>query len=51
MARRLAWSNVRGGLVAIAVIIGICVATLKYARVGALRGERLHLYAVMGAAR
>jgi len=51
MARRLAWSNVRGGLVALVVIVGICVATLKYARVGALRGDRFRLYAVMGAAR
>ena len=51
MARRLAWSNVRGGLIAIAVIIGIAVATLKYARVGALRGDRIRLYAVVGAAR
>ncbi len=51
MARRLAWSNVRGGLIALAVIVGICVATLKYARVGALRGDRFRLYAVVGAAR
>jgi phospholipid/cholesterol/gamma-HCH transport system substrate-binding protein len=51
MARRLAWSNVRGGLVAIAVIVGICVATLKYARVGALHGDRFRVYAVFSAAR
>jgi len=51
MARRLAWSNVRGGLIAIAAIVGICAATLKYARVGALRGDRIRLYAVVGAAR
>jgi phospholipid/cholesterol/gamma-HCH transport system substrate-binding protein len=51
MARRLAWSNVRGGLVAIAAIVGICVATLKYARVGALHGDRFRVYAVFGAAR
>jgi phospholipid/cholesterol/gamma-HCH transport system substrate-binding protein len=51
MARRLAWSNVRGGLIAVAVIVGISVATLKYARVGALRGDRIHLYVVVGAAR
>ena len=51
MARRLAWSNVRGGLIAIGVIVGICVATLRYARVGALRGDRIHLYATVGAAR
>jgi len=51
MARRLAWSNVRGGLIAIAAIVGIAAATLKYARVGALRGDRIRLYAVVGAAR
>jgi phospholipid/cholesterol/gamma-HCH transport system substrate-binding protein len=51
MARRLAWSNVRGGLLAITAIVGICAATLKYARVGALRGDRIRLYAVVGAAR
>jgi len=51
MARRLAWSNVRGGLIAILVIVGIAVATLKYARVGALRGDRIRLYALVGAAR
>jgi ABC-type transporter Mla subunit MlaD len=51
MARRLAWSNVRGGLIAIVAIVGICVATLKYARVGALRGDRIRLYAQVGAAR
>jgi ABC-type transporter Mla subunit MlaD len=33
------------------VIVGICVATLKYARVGALHGDRFRLYAVVGAAR
>jgi len=51
MGRRLGWSSVRGGLIAIAVIVGICVATLKYARVGALRGDRVQLYAAVGAAR
>jgi phospholipid/cholesterol/gamma-HCH transport system substrate-binding protein len=51
MARRLAWSNVRGGLIAIAVIVGISVATLKFARVGALHGDRFRVYAVFGAAR
>jgi phospholipid/cholesterol/gamma-HCH transport system substrate-binding protein len=51
MARPLAWSNVRGGLIAIGVIVGICAATLKYARVGALHGDRIHLYAVLSAAR
>ena len=51
MARRLAWSNVRGGLIALAAIVGIAAATLKYARVGALRGDRIRLYVVVGAAR
>ena len=51
MARRLAWSNVRGGLVAVAALVGIGVATLKYARVGALHGDTFRLYAILGAAR
>lgn len=51
MARRLAWSNVRGGLIAIAVIVGVAAATLRFARVGALRGDRVRLYAAVGAAR
>jgi phospholipid/cholesterol/gamma-HCH transport system substrate-binding protein len=51
MARRLAWSDVRGGLIAIVVIVGISVATLKYARVGALRGDTFRLYALVSEAR
>ena len=51
MARRLAWSNVRGGLIAIAVIVVVAVGTLKYARVGALRGDSMRVYAAVGAAR
>jgi len=51
MARPLAWSNVRGGLVAITMIVGISLATLKFARVGALRGDTMRVYAVVGAAR
>ena len=51
MARRLAWSNVRGGLIAIVAIVGIAAATLKFARVGALRGDRVRVYAAVGAAR
>ncbi|MEO8563534.1 MAG: MlaD family protein [bacterium] len=51
MARRLAWSDVRGGLLAIVAIVGISVATLKYARVGALRGGTIRLYALVGEAR
>jgi phospholipid/cholesterol/gamma-HCH transport system substrate-binding protein len=51
MARRLAWSDVRGGLVALLVLIALSVAILKYARVGALHGDRIRLYARAGAAR
>ena len=51
MARRLAWSNVSGGLFAFAAILVISVATLKFARVGALRGDTMRIYAVVGAAR
>jgi phospholipid/cholesterol/gamma-HCH transport system substrate-binding protein len=51
MARRLAWSDVRGGLLAILVIVVVAVATLKYARVGALRGGTIRLYALVGEAR
>ena len=51
MARRLVWSNVRGGLVALLVIVAVTVATLKYARVGALRGGTIRLYALVGEAR
>lgn len=51
MARRLTWSSVRGGLIAVAVIVAVAFATLKYARVGALHGDRIRVYAVVGAAR
>ena len=51
MARRLVWSDVRGGLLALLVLVAISVATLKYARVGALHGDRIRLYARAGEAR
>ena len=51
MARRLAWSSVRGGLLAIVVIVGMSMAILKFARVGALRGDTFRLYALVGEAR
>jgi phospholipid/cholesterol/gamma-HCH transport system substrate-binding protein len=51
MARRLAWSNVRGGLIAIGAIVGVSIATLKYARVGALHGDTIRVYALVGEAR
>ena len=51
MARRLVWTDVRGGLLALLTVVAIAVATLKYARVGALHGDRMRLYARVGAAR
>ena len=51
MARQLGWSNVRGGLLAFGVIVGVSIATLKYARVGALRGDTIRVYALVGKAR
>jgi len=51
MARRLAWSDVRGGLLATLAIVAVSIATLKYARVGELRGGTMRLYAVVGQAR
>ena len=51
MARRLVWADVRGGLVALLVLVALSLATLKYARVGALHGDRIRLYARAGEAR
>jgi ABC-type transporter Mla subunit MlaD len=51
MARRLAWSDVRGGLLAILAIVVVSVGVLKFARVGALRGDTIRLFALVGQAR
>jgi phospholipid/cholesterol/gamma-HCH transport system substrate-binding protein len=51
MARRLVWADVRGGLLALLVLLAISVGTLKYARVGALHGDRIRLYVRAGEAR
>src|SRR6476620_2866593 len=51
MARRLVWADVRGGLLALLVLVALSVATLKYARVGALHGDRIRLYVSAGEAR
>ena len=48
MARRLGWSDVRGGLIACAAILVAVVAVLKFSRVGALRGDTFPLYATVG---
>ena len=51
MARRLSWSDVRGGTVAVFAIVLIAAVTLKYSRLGTLHGETMPLYARVGEAR
>jgi phospholipid/cholesterol/gamma-HCH transport system substrate-binding protein len=51
MARRLSWSDVRGGLIAVVAIAIMAVAILKFLRVGALHGDTFRMYALVGEAR
>jgi phospholipid/cholesterol/gamma-HCH transport system substrate-binding protein len=51
MARRLTWSDVRGGLLACLAIVVVATAILKFSRVGALHGATFPLYAFAGDAR
>lgn len=51
MARQLSWSDVRGGLIAAAVIVVVAFVTLKFSRVGALHGDTFRVYALVGDAR
>jgi phospholipid/cholesterol/gamma-HCH transport system substrate-binding protein len=48
MARRLSWSDVRGGLIACVVLAVVAVAILRFSRVGALHGDTFPLYAMVG---
>jgi ABC-type transporter Mla subunit MlaD len=51
MARRLSWSDVRGGVIATAAIVLLAFLTLKYSRLGALHGDTFRLTALVGEAR
>ena len=51
MARRLSWSDVRGGIIAIVAMLALVVVVMTYSRVGVLRGKTLTLYALVGEAR
>jgi phospholipid/cholesterol/gamma-HCH transport system substrate-binding protein len=51
MARRLSWSDVRGGLIALVAIVLAAAGVLRYARVGALHGSTFRVYALVGEAR
>ena len=51
MARRLSWSDVRGGAIASAAILLLAFVTLKYSSIGALHGSTFRMYALVGEAR
>jgi phospholipid/cholesterol/gamma-HCH transport system substrate-binding protein len=51
MARPFAWSDVRGGLIALIAIVVVALGILKYSRVGALHGDTIRIYALVGEAR
>jgi phospholipid/cholesterol/gamma-HCH transport system substrate-binding protein len=51
MARSLSWSDVRGGVIACAVIALVTFAVLRFAGFGALHGDTFPLYAIVSEAR
>lgn len=51
MARRLTWSDVRGGVIASVAIVAAVVLILMFSGVGALHGDTFRLYAIVGEAR
>lgn len=51
MARRLTWSDVRGGLIACVAIVAAIVAIFRFSHVGALHGDTFPLHALVGEAR
>ncbi|MDB4885639.1 MAG: Mammalian cell entry related domain protein [Gemmatimonadetes bacterium] len=50
MARQLSWTDVRGGLIGLAIIIVGAFGVLRFLRVGALHGDTVRLYALVGEA-
>jgi len=44
MPRQLGWSDLRGGIIAAAAVVAVILATLFFARVGALHGKKVTLY-------
>ena len=46
MAHQLHWRELKGGLIAVALIAAIIVSILAFARVGALHGKKVTLYVV-----
>lgn len=51
MARQLSWSDVRGGLIALVVLVVAALGILRFLRVGALHGDTIRVYALVGGAR
>lgn len=51
MARPLSWSDVRGGLIALAVLVAVGFGVVRFLRVGALHGDTIRVYALVGEAR
>ncbi len=51
MPRTLRWSSLVPGVIMFAILIGLCIAVLMFAQVGALHGDTFRLYAAMGSAR
>lgn len=51
MARELSWSDVRGGMLALLAIIVLAFVVLRFSRVGALHGDTLRVYVLVGEAR
>ena len=44
MPRNLGWTDLRGGIISAVVIVAVVLATVLFARVGALHGKKVTLY-------
>lgn len=51
MPRTLRWTSLVPGLLILTTLVGISIAVLMFAQVGALHGDTFKLYAAMGSAR
>jgi ABC-type transporter Mla subunit MlaD len=51
MSRAVSWRSLSRGLFAVAALLLVVAATLKYARIGRLSGETVRYYAAFPAAR
>jgi hypothetical protein len=51
MPRQLHWTELTGGIIALAAIVGLTIAVLVFARVGGLHGKKVTLYVVTNEAK